>query len=190
MDVTEEQALSVLTEALTGYLQTLELDHRLEESSQPRQGKGNETSSDIARRQLFRSRTMATQTCLRFASRIASNVQKWVVGDEEPERVYTPQKSPSVPVWHANFLEEDEGLERGHIPQKSPSITVWHSNVPEEDEEPYLNPFTGQWIEPRTSKTAGPSNEYDIYAKKEPPIAPKNTGSSFDYGSEVGLSIS
>jgi hypothetical protein len=107
---------------------------------------------------------MATQTCLRFASRIASNVQKWVVGDEELESGYTPQKSARVPVWHAN--------------------------VQEEDEEPYINPFTGQSIETRPSKTAGPSNKYDIYAKKELSTASESTGSSFDYGPEVGLSIS
>lgn len=138
MDATDEEVASVLTEALNGYLKIISLEQKLHETSQPRQGKGAETDIDAARVQYFQSRTLVTETCLQFAGRIASRVKAWSSG--ELEKV------------------EKKVTTKGLLDLMSPSVD--HFILPsKEDEEPFLNPFTGQWIEPiNSSQSAGPSN--------------------------------
>jgi len=152
MDTTDEEVTSVLTEALNGYLKILSLEQKLHETSQPRQGKGVETEMDVARVQYFQSRTLVTETCLQFAGRLASNVREWAAG--EPEKV---EKKVTM-----------EDL----LNLMSPEVHRFFLPAAEED-EPFLNPLTGQWIEPvNSSRSAGPSN----WHRPDPPgdlISPK-----------------
>ena len=76
MEATDEEITSVLTGAFDGYLKIIKLDQKLQETSQPRQGKGVETHTDVARREYFQSRSLVTEIYLRFATRIASSVRK------------------------------------------------------------------------------------------------------------------
>lgn len=149
MEVTDEEVTSVLTEALTGYLKIIELEQKLHESSQPGQGKSVETQTDVARIQYFQSRTLVTETCLRFAARIAPVVRKWVGGSEEEEN-------------KAQMEDLLDLLDLGR-----PSIKCYVSCL-EEDDEPFVNPMTGQWIQPITSRSAGPSNWYRSSIRNEP----------------------
>jgi hypothetical protein len=147
MDATEEEVKSVLTEALNGYLKIILLEQTLHETSQPRQGKGIETEIDIARVQYFQSRTHVTETCLQFSGRIASNVRAWAAG--EPEKVERKVAMESL------------------LDAISPS--VHHFLLPaKEDDESFLNPFTGQWIQPtNSSRSAGPSNWHGSAAQND-----------------------
>lgn len=133
MNVTEEQLTSVLTEALTGYLKTLEITHQLQESFQPRQGKGVEITADISKQQNFLFRTEAIQTCLRFVPRIASDVRKWANSGADAY----PSAAAEAVFYNAMpgaFLEEFD--------------------------EPFINPLTGKLVEPVTERSAGPSNRH------------------------------
>jgi len=147
MDATEEEVRSVLTEALNGYLKIILLEQKLHETSQPRQGKGIETEIDIARVQYFQARTHVTETCLQFSGRIASNVRAWAAG--EPEKAETKVAVESL------LDVISPSVHRFHIPAK-------------EDDESFLNPFTGQWIQPtNSSRSAGPSNWHGSDAQKD-----------------------
>jgi len=146
MEVTEEEVTFVLTEAFAGYLKIIELEQKLHESSQPRQGKSIETQTDVARILSFQSRTLVTETCLRFAPRIAPIVRKWAGGSEEEE----------------NGAQMEELIDLGR-----PLIKCYVPSL-EEDDEPFVNPMTGQWIQPITSRSAGPSNWYRSSTRNEP----------------------
>jgi hypothetical protein len=147
MEATDEEVASVLTEALNGHLKILELEQKLHEKSQPRQGKGIETQMDAARIQYFQSRTIITETCLQFAGKIASSVRAWAAG--EPEKAEKKVTMENL----LNLL--------------SPSVHRFDLLV-EEDDEPFLNPMTGQWIQPiNSSHSAGPSNWHGSDMRKD-----------------------
>jgi hypothetical protein len=151
MEATDEEVASVLTEALNGHLKIIELEQKLHERSQPRQGKGVETQMDVARSQYFQARTLVTETCLQFVGRIASSVRAWAAG--EPEKV-------------EEKVEEKVTME-DLLNLVSPSVRHF-GLLEEEDDEPFLNPMTGQWIQPiNSSRSAGPSNWHGFDMRKD-----------------------
>ncbi|KAN0122125.1 hypothetical protein V8E51_000451, partial [Hyaloscypha variabilis] len=138
MEATDEEVNSVLTDALNGYLKIISLEQKLHEASQPRRGKSVETETDAARIQYFQSRISVAETCLQFAGRISTSVKAWAAG--EPEKL------------EKNVTMEDL------MNLMSPSVDRFLLPV-KEDDEPFLNPLTGQWIQPINSpQSAGPSN--------------------------------
>ena len=138
MEATDEEVNSVLTDALNGYLKIVSLEQKLHEASQPRRGKSVETETDAARIQYFQSRISVAETCLQFAGRISTSVKAWAAG--EPEKL------------EKNVTMEDL------MNLMSPSVDRFLLPV-KEDDEPFLNPLTGQWIQPINSpQSAGPSN--------------------------------
>jgi hypothetical protein len=159
---------SVLTDALSRYMRYLEVEQELHESSQPRQGKGVQTDTDLARAEYFRARTVTTESCLQFVGRIAENVKRWATGEEEVKDVGRGKEKEK----EVNFGLRDENLIdfNGEIPFSLDDYfkPVWE----DEDDEPYINPMTGQWITPVTSKSAGPSNTRGMY--KEPSRKPSS----------------
>ena len=149
---------SVLTDALSRYMRYLEVEQELHESSQPRRGKGVQTDTDLARTEYFRARTVTTGFCLHFVGQIAENVKRWVTGEEEVKDVGRGKEEKKV-----DFGIRDEDLidfnEKSPFSPDDCFKPVWE----DEDDEPYINPMTGQWITPVTSKSAGPSNPQWIY---------------------------
>jgi len=149
---------SVLTDALSRYMRYLEVEQELHESSQPRRGKGVQTDTDLARTEYFRARTVTTGFCLHFVGQIAENVKRWATGEEEVKDVGRGKEEKKV-----DFGIRDEDLidfnEKGPFSPDDCFKPVWE----DEDDEPYINPMTGQWITPVTSKSAGPSNPQWIY---------------------------
>jgi hypothetical protein len=149
---------SVLTDALSRYMRYLEVEQELHESSQPRRGKGVQTDTDLARTEYFRARTVTTGFCLHFVGQIAENVKRWATGEEEVKDVGRGKEEKKV-----DFGIRDEDLidfnEKSPFSPDDCFKPVWE----DEDDEPYINPMTGQWITPVTSKSAGPSNPQWIY---------------------------
>ena len=149
---------SVLTDALSRYMRYLEVEQELHESSQPRRGKGVQTDTDLARTEYFRARTVTTGFCLHFVGQIAENVKRWGTGEEEVKDVGRGKEEKKV-----DFGIRDEDLidfnEKSPFSPDDCFKPVWE----DEDDEPYINPMTGQWITPVTSKSAGPSNPQWIY---------------------------
>ena len=149
---------SVLTDALSRYMRYLEVEQELHESSQPRRGMGVQTDTDLARTEYFRARTVTTGFCLHFVGQIAENVKRWATGEEEVKDVGRGKEEKKV-----DFGIRDEDLidfnEKSPFSPDDCFKPVWE----DEDDEPYINPMTGQWITPVTSKSAGPSNPQWIY---------------------------
>ena len=150
---------SVLTDALSRYMRYLEVEQELHESSQPRRGKGVQTDTDLARTEYFRARTVTTGFCLHFVGQIAENVKRWATGEAEVKDVGRGKEKEKK----VDFGIRDEDLidfnEKGPFSPDDCFKPVWE----DEDDEPYINPMTGQWITPVTSKSAGPSNPQWIY---------------------------
>ena len=150
---------SVLTDALSRYMRYLEVEQELHESSQPRRGKGVQTDTDLARTEYFRARTVTTGFCLHFVGQIAENVKRWATGEAEVKDVGRGKEKEKK----VDFGIRDEDLIdfNKNIPLSPDDCfkPVWE----DEDDEPYINPMTGQWITPVTSKSAGPSNPQWIY---------------------------
>ena len=171
-DIEDSVVASVLTDALTRYMRYLEVEQELHESSQLRQGKGVETSTDLARTEYFHRKTVATESCLLVVGQITENVRRWVTGGEVVKDV-GHRKEKQV-----EFGSQDESLidlngELTSLPGRG-----FQTTREDEDEEPYINPMTGQWITPATSRSAGPSNNQGLYkARSRKP--------SFDYSLEV-----
>jgi len=149
---------SVLTDALSRYMRYLEVEQELHESSQPRRGKGVQTDTDLARTEYFRARTVATGFCLHFVGQIADNVKRWATGEEVKDVGRGKEKEKKV-----DFGIRNEDLidfnEKTPLSLDDCFKPVWE----DEDDEPYINPMTGQWITPVTSKSAGPSNPQRMY---------------------------
>jgi hypothetical protein len=150
---------SVLTDALSRYMRYLEVEQELHESSQPRRGKGVQTDTDLARTEYFRARTVTTGFCLHFVGQIAENVKRWATGEAEVKDVGRGKEKEKK----VDFGIRDEDLIdfNKNIPLSPDDCfkPVWE----DEDDEPYINPMTGQWITPVTSKSAGPSNSQWMY---------------------------
>jgi hypothetical protein len=166
---------SVLTDALSRYMRYLEVEQELHESSQPRRGKGVQTDTDLARTEYFRARTVTTECCLRIVGRITENVKRWATGDEEVKYVSRgkgKEKEVDFGVRDENLIDFNE-----EIPFFSDDYfkSVWE----DKDDEPYINPMTGQWVTPVTSKSAGPSNTQRMY---EGPSRKPSSGQALKVG--------
>lgn len=152
---------SVLTDALSRYMRYLEVEQELHESSQPRRGKGVQTDTDLARTDYFRARTVTTGFCLHFVGQIAENVKRWATGEEEVKDVGRGKEKEKEKKVEFGIRDEDLIDFNEEIPFFPDNCfkPVWE----DEDDEPYINPMTGQWITPVTSKSAGPSNPQRMY---------------------------
>jgi hypothetical protein len=143
---------SVLEAALTGHLSLLQLHQSFHDESQPRRGKGVETRVDIARMNYYNQRTAAAETCLAHVDRIASQVKRWAKAGEHGTN--TDGKE-------IELIEVEDTPATGNASQPSildfKSLSSWQY----EDDEPFLNPISGQWITPTTSRSAGPSGTQD-----------------------------
>jgi hypothetical protein len=137
-EITESQLITALQEAFTCYLTYLSHSQRCRESKLPRQGKGIETTSDLSTQQNFLSRVAATETCLQYARKIARNVKRWNSNpfDQAREESITGRFPEAVSL--EAFLEDLEG-----------------------NHKPYLDIFSGSWVNPITSYSAGPSRSSD-----------------------------
>jgi hypothetical protein len=131
MDVTEPQLTIALQEAFTCYLAFLSHAQNLRESSLPRQGKGVETTADVSTQQYYQSRVAGIEACLRYTGKIARRVRNWVS--------YPPEQ------------ENDEGI-------TVETEVVSFEPFPNGQELPYLDFFSGCFVQPVTPFSAGPSN--------------------------------
>jgi hypothetical protein len=175
-DIDDTVVISVLTNALTGYLKLLSLEQNLHESSQPRQGKGVETHSDLARTQYYHARTMAAESCQQLVERITLNVRRWINGREDVDNVRA-ESVESVGGGGRDEIRTD--LNRDIL--SIPGFNFTDVRPEEEDEEPYINPMTGQWITPVSSKSAGPSRTQG----QDEDLGGGGKEKSVDYGLDV-----
>jgi hypothetical protein len=167
---------SVLTGALTGYLRLLSLEQNLLESLQPRKGKSVETPSDLARTEYYLARTAATESCLQLVERITPIVNRWIAGGgtvDDGRAAEGEVIDGGVGDKYVIYLNGET------LPTPEFNFGVMWSE--EEDEEPYIDPWTAQWITPVTSKTAGPSNTQGQYKD----TGGSDGGGSVDYGFDV-----
>lgn len=137
----------------------IEVEQELHESSQPRRGKGVQTDTDLARTEYFRARTVTTGFCLHFVGQIAENVKRWATGEAEVKDVgrgKEKEKKVDFGIRDQDLIDFNENIPLSPDDCFKP---VWE----DEDDEPYINPMTGQWITPVTSKSAGPSNSQWMY---------------------------
>lgn len=148
MELTEEQLTTVLQEAFTCYLAFLAHCQRVRESSLPHSGKGVETSSDVSSQQDFQNRVAGTETCLQYTDKIARRVLRW---SDDPE-----------------YFQGDDA------PLIEPQVQRFEAFL--EDEAPFLDHFTGAWIQPKTPFSAGPSDKDGGAANK-----------SFEYSAQVRI---
>lgn len=119
----------ILTDALSTYLELLEPE--------------SELLAD------FHVRIATINSCLQVVGQIAEHVEKWVIEDDRVKdvrrgKMKATEKEIDYRTRDENLIDFDKGDE--------------HLGWGFEDDEPYVNPFTGQWITPITSKSAGPSN--------------------------------
>ncbi len=150
---------SVLTDALSRYMRYLEVEQELHESSQPRRGKGVQTGTDLARIEYFRARTVTTGIFLQFVGQIVENVKRWVTGEEEVKDVGRGKEREKKADFGIRVEDLIDLNEKTPLSLDDCFKPVWE----DEDDEPYINPMTGQWITPVTSKSAGPSNTQRMY---------------------------
>jgi hypothetical protein len=131
MDFPELDFTTTLREAFTCYLKFLSHTRTVDEAKLPRQGKGAETTRDLTSQQYFQTRVAATEICLQYTGRIAFIVNTWA--QDPPEDVGEEE---------GTTLIEDEEPQLEHFMF---------------DDQPFLDVFSGKWIEPMTSFSAGPS---------------------------------
>lgn len=139
MDLNEEQLITVLQEAFTCYLAFLAHCQRARESSLPHSGKGVETSSDVSSQQYYRIRVAGTETCLQYTDKIARRVLRWSDDPDYYQGDDAPLIEPQAQQFEAFF----------------------------EDEAPFLDHFTGAWIQPNNPFSAGPSDKDGGAANKK-----------------------
>jgi len=134
MDISDPLFPTAVREAFTCYLAFLSHTQTTREAKLPRQGKGAATSEDISTQEHFQTRVAVTELCLRYTDRIASSVQIWA--DDPPEdsneEVITPEETED-----ANSQWDFEELVL--------------------DGQPFLDIFSGKWLDPITPFSAGPS---------------------------------
>lgn len=141
MEVTESQLSIVLQEAFTCFLAFLAHTQKLHESRLPRQGKGIETTSDVSDRNLYESRTAATEMCLKYTTKIARSVRRW------------------------NKCQ-DHGSDDGGTVEAD--VVNFNSLLPDGYESSFLDTLSGAWISPITQFSAGPSGGNTEERKKTP----------------------
>jgi hypothetical protein len=146
-EITEFQLITALQEAFTCYLAYLSHTQKSRESKLPRQGKDIETTSDLSTQHNFLSRVAATETCLQYTRKIARNVKRW----------------NSNPVDQAR----EESI-TGGVPEVV-SLEALVKDL-EERHKPFLDTFSGSWINPITSYSAGPSGSSDKAPATNSPI--------------------
>ncbi|TVY84786.1 putative E3 ubiquitin-protein ligase ariadne-2 [Lachnellula suecica] len=132
MDITNSQFATALRETFTCYLGFLSHTQSLRETKLPRQGKGIETTDDLASQRYFQTRVAVAEICLQYIERIASSVQDWA------------QDTPEEATEDCLTLEE--------VQNDSPQIDFAGFN-----DRPFIDIFSGKLIEPETPFSAGPS---------------------------------
>jgi hypothetical protein len=141
MDIADPLFPIAVREAFTCYLAFLSHTQVTREAKLPRRGKDVETTDDISSQEHFQSRVAVTELCLQYTERIASSVQIWANGPPE------------------DFNKEGITLEG--IEDES---SDWDFEGFAPDGQPFLDIFSGKWLEPITPFSAGPSgtqgNEY------------------------------
>lgn len=145
MDVTESELTTALQEAFTCYLAFLSQTQKLRESKLPRSGKAVESTADVSTQKYFQSRVAGIEACLQYTGKIARRVRNWV--NYPPEEFN--DEGTAVETEVVNF----ETLEDGH-------------------EVPYLDLFSGCWIQPLTIFSAGPSNSTGDDELKQSKVQP------------------
>lgn len=130
MEITEVQLSTVLQEALTCFLAFLSHTQKLREAGLPRQGKGVETTADVSTYDIYKSKVAGTETCLQYSGKIARNVRRW---SSRPPRG-----------------SEDE--EAGQT-----EVVSFNAALSEEIETSFMDVFSGNWVSPVASFSAGPS---------------------------------
>lgn len=130
MEISETQLSNVLQEAFTCFLAFLSHTQKLRESNLPRQGKGIETPADISSQRYYQSRVAATETCLRYTSKIARGVRR-------------------CNRYSANGSDDEVTVE--------PEVVSFRSSLPEGFETSFLDTFSGARIFPTTPFSAAPS---------------------------------
>jgi len=131
MEITESQLNTVLQEAFTLFLAFLSHTQRLREAKLPRQGKGVETTADVSTQQYHQTRVAAIETCLQYTEKIARRVGRWHSDPYESGNDEGTTFETEVPGFNA-FIQDN------------------HDN-------PFIDIFSGAWIHPTTSFSAGPS---------------------------------
>ncbi|KAH6684072.1 hypothetical protein B0J14DRAFT_663772 [Halenospora varia] len=137
MDVTSEQFTTALQEAFTCYLTFLSRTQSQHEAEG--KGKGVETTADLSSQVFFQTRVAVAEACLQFAEKITTSVQEWAA-------------------------EPPDELEEGHTLQSLPNFDPmfkFESFLQDQDDQPFLDIFSGKWIEPVTPFSAGPSGTQD-----------------------------
>jgi hypothetical protein len=142
MDITDEHLNLALQEALTRYLTILDRSQKERESNLPCQGKGVETTLDVSTEEFFQIRIAAIEYCLQYTDRIANDVRKWMV-----EKILGEKDEPQT--------EVEEEISRGLGLLRLDPLPVL-------DEEPFLDIFSGKWIQPVTPFSAGPSGNREV----------------------------
>jgi hypothetical protein len=134
MDIADPLFPTAVREAFTCYLAFLSHTQATREARLPRQGKGVETTDDISSQEHFQTRVAVTELCLQYTERIASSVQIWA--DDPPED------------------SNEEGITLEGIEDEN---SEWDFEGFAPDGQPFLDIFSGKWLEPITPFSAGPS---------------------------------
>lgn len=134
MDTADPLLPTAVREAFTCYLAFLSHTQATREARLPRQGKGVETTVDISSQEHFQTRVAIAELCLQYTERIASSVQIWA---EDP-----PEDSDEEVI-------RLEGIEDEN--------SKWDFEGFAPDGQPFLDIFSGKWLEPATPFSAGPS---------------------------------
>ena len=153
MDVTESELTTALQEAFTCYLAFLSQTQKLRESKLPRSGKAAETTADVSTQNYFQSRVAGIEACLQYTGKIARRVRNWV---NNPPEEYNDEGT-TVETEVLNF----ETFEDGH-------------------DVPYLDIFSGCWIQPITPFSAGPSNTNGEAEPKQSNVQPRFQVSNYN----------
>jgi hypothetical protein len=143
MDLTAEEQNLELENAFKRQIHWLEQEQEHRASNLPRAGKGVETTADLSHELSFRNRIAFLELCLQRVTQMASEVSK---------PVSTPVKHNEVPPSdHLYRTEEQSYVQEYDMPP---------------DDEPYVNPFTGLLVVPKTLHAPGPSgSQYGIFQR-------------------------
>lgn len=165
MEIADPLFPTAVREAFTCYLGFLTHIKTVREATLPRQGKGVETTDDLSLQQDLQARVAITELCLQYTDRIASDVQVWA--DEPPDNSHDEDITSE--------LREDEEPE-------------W--DFEGVDGQPFLDFFSGKWLEPITPFSPGPSGTQGgepIKAEVATPVSHVSSPNSLSASSSSNL---
>jgi hypothetical protein len=136
---------ATLYEALARHREDIHLQQTLRESSLPRKGKNPATENDHDDEQQRRHHLEALELCLSAVPEMVSIVNNGQLSPKSPTPPPPPPAQPAQPASLSSFHAQ------------SPVFDPSPGFFADDDDEPYVNPFTGQMVYPKTKYSAGPS---------------------------------